>query len=804
MLRNYIQVALRNMIKQRAFTAINILGLALGMAATIMILLFVKDELSFDRYHENSDRIFRVSRAWYNQDGEVSLHLGQVAPPFGPLLINDFEGIIEKQVRFLQNGALLTYEESTIQENRMFFAEENVFEIFSWELIKGDPETALVEPNSIVMTEETARKYFGDEDPIGKEVRYDNQFAMVVTGVAKEVPLNSHFKWDVLVSFQTVVEFFGQEYMETNYGSNNYPTFLLLKEGYDYQELQSQLGGFLDNHLMPASDGTMPQEYNKLTLWPITDIHLHSHLDSEIEANGDISYVYIYTTVAIFILIIACINFINLTTARSSKRAQEVGVRKAMGAQKGVLIRQFITESVVLSLFSLVLAIALVSLAIPMFNSFVSKDISLDLTGNLFNLSLIIGIALIVGVLAGSYPAFYLSSFKPAVILKGEGKKAGSKINLRSVLVVIQFTISIALIIGVGVVQDQIEYMRTKSLGFNHNDLIILDANDDIYNRFGDLKNQFEREDGIIQVSLSSRVPSGRLLDSQGTTAEVDGEMKDIPFRVADVHTDFGFLENLEVEFAAGRNFNPELASDSMQSFVLNEAAVRAIGWQSNEEAIDKRFQYGGRDGQVIGVVKDFHFESLHQEIAPIVFLISNGRTNNVVIRYDPRKEEKVMSYLNEQWSYLAPGVPFTFSKLDEAFDNQYDNEEDLATIIQFFSVLAIIVAALGLFGLSSFVAEQRIKEIGVRKVLGASVPQILGLLTRGFTVLVVIACILATPLIYFLMEGWLGNFAYSGGISIVPFITSIVIALMVAWITISFQTFKAARSNPVDALRYE
>ena len=804
MLRNYILVAIRNMLRQRAFTAINILGLALGMAATIIILLFVKDELSYDRYHENHERIFRVTRAWFNDDGEVSLHLGHVAPPFGTLLINDYEGIIEKKVRFLQNGALLTYQETTIQENRMFFAEEDVFEMFSWPLLKGDPKTALVEPNAMVMTEETARKYFGDEDPIGKQVLYDNQFEMVVTGVAKEVPANSHFQWDILVSFQTVVNFFGEEFMMTNFGSNNYSTFLLLQEGYDYRDLQAQLGDFLDKHQQPTSTGRMPHEYNKLTLWPLADIHLHSNLDSEIEANSDISYVYIYTTVAIFILVIACINFINLTTARSSKRAQEVGVRKAMGAQRGILIRQFITESVVVSVFSLVLAVLIVYLALPQFNTFVSKEISLDLTGNLFTASLLIGIALIVGVLAGSYPAFFLSSFQPAMILKGEGKRAGSKINLRSVLVVAQFTISVALIIGVGIVQNQIDYMRTKSLGFNQSNLIILDANDEIYNRFADIKARLENQDGIQMASLSSRVPSGRLLDSQGTTAEVDGEMKQIPFRVADVHTDFSFLKNLEVEFVAGRDFDPEIASDSMEAFIINEAAVEAIGWTSSEEAIDKRFQYGRRDGRIIGVVEDFHFESLHQQIAPIVFVISSGRRNSVVVRYDIEKEESVLAYLNEQWSFLIPGAPFDYYLLDQAFDGQYDNEEDLATIIQFFSILAIIVAALGLFGLSSFVAEQRIKEIGIRKVMGASVPQILGLLTRGFTVLVVISCVLAAPLIYFMMDGWLQNFAYSGGITAGPFVIATFFALLVAWITVSFQTIKAARANPVESLRYE
>ncbi len=774
------------------------------MAATIFILLFVNDELSFDKYHENSDRIVRVTRAWVNEDGETSLHLGNVAPPFGPLLINDFEKEVLHAVRFLGDNPLITYNDRKIEEQRVFLVDGDVFEVFSWEFIKGDPATALIEPNSIVMTETTAKKYFGDEDPLGKMVNYDNLTEMKVTGIAKDVPLNSHFKWDILASLSTYEAMVGIDQLMQNFGSNNYTTYLLLPDGYNYEKLQSQLPDFLDRHLQTTSSGVKPHQYNYLTLWPLTSIHLNSHLDSEVEANGDIAYVYIYTIIALFILVIACINFMNLSTARSSKRAQEVGLRKVMGAHKSVLVRQFMAESVLFAIFGMVLAILLVYLLLPTFNDFIDKGLVLSFSKDAFALILVGGITLITGIAAGSYPAFYLASFKPASILKGKGKVAGSRFNMRSVLVLIQFSISIALIVGVGIVQQQLNYMRNKSLGFNKDRMIVLPINQEIYNNYAAIKQRFESQPGIENVSLSSRIPSGRLLDSQGTTAEVDGEMKQISFRVADVHVDHGFLENFGMSFVEGRNFDFERASDSTEAFVINEAAVRAIGWKTSEDAIDKKFNYGNRQGRIIGVVKDFHFESLHQEIAPIVFLVSSGRARSIAIRIIEGDEKEVMAYLQDQWSFLRPGFPFTSYFVGDRFDQLYSNEDKLSIVVKVFSFLAIFIAAMGLFALSSFVTEQRLKEIGVRKVLGASVGQVVVLLTKSTTWLVLISFAVAAPISYLIMEGWLENFAYHESIHWMPFAVSLAFSLLIAWITISFQTVKASLMNPVDTLRYE
>ena len=505
------------MLGQKAYSFINIAGLATGMAACILILLFIHDELSYDKYHEKSDQIVRVSRAWKNIDGETSLHLGHVAPPFAPLLKNDFDGIVLNAVRFLNYTALIGYREKKIQEREFYFVDHDVFDVFSWKMIQGDAKTALKAPNSLVITQSIAKKYFGDEDPIGKVLNFENHQAdMKVTGVMENIPGNSHFSVDFLCSFKTLEDFFGLENLMSNWGSNNYSTYLLLPEGYNYMELQARLGGFLDTHLSMGSDGTKPSEYNELTLWPITDIHLHSHLDSEIGENGDITYIYIFTIIALLTLTIACINFMNLSTARSVKRGKEVGLRKVMGAFRTTIIRQFLMESILFAVISLALAVVIVHLMLPWFNNFVQKELSLIQNNSLFIFYLLLGITLFVGFLAGSYPALFLSKFQPINILKGPRKPNRNGFNLRSVLVVIQFCISTGLIISVGLIQEQLQYMRTKPLGFNKDNVLVLPVSEEIYNQYESVKARLLQQPGINSVTITTRVPSGRLLDSGG------------------------------------------------------------------------------------------------------------------------------------------------------------------------------------------------------------------------------------------------------------------------------------------------
>ncbi|MDW7690246.1 FtsX-like permease family protein [Flammeovirgaceae bacterium SG7u.111] len=803
MLKNYFKVALRGMMSQKVFTFINISGLATGIAACLLILLFVKDEMSYDRYHKNADNIYRVSREWFGQDGKTSLHLGHLAPPFKPLLLNDFEGTILEGVRLLSDGPLITYGEKKIVEEHTFFAEASIFNIFSYEMVKGNPETALSEPNSLVMTESTAQKYFGDEEPIGKMVNYDNLTEMKVTGIIKDVPQNSHFHFDILASFSTVENFFGEEEMMTNFGSNNYSTFLLLPEGYNPDDLESQFPSFLNNHLQTTSNGIKPEQYNKFHLMPLTDIHLHSHLDSEIEANGDIAYIYIYSVVALFILLIAAINFMNLSTARSVKRSKEVGVRKVMGANKLTLIRQFLVESIIVTFLAVILAMVIVTFAMPYFNDFAQKAIDLHLNDPFIWFTLA-GVTILVGLMAGSYPAFVLSSFRPIAVLKALPQSGKKGAGLRSALVVLQFTISIALIVGVAIVHQQLDFVKTKSLGFDEANILSLPSSDEIGEQFDMIKEQLEAHPGIVSVSNSSRVPSGRLLDSQGTTAEVGGEMVVINSRIADIHVGHDFFKTYGMEITEGRGFNKEIASDSLDAFVLNESAVNAIGWENPEEAINKKITYGGRTGYLAGIVKDFHFENLRQPIVPIIFLVSPRRNRNVSIKFVPEKRDEVVAMLQEKWSYLRPGHPFDYQVISDRFDQQYGDEERLSELITLFSGLAIIIACLGLFGLASFTAEQRTKEIGIRKVLGASVGQVFMLLIKGIVALVGISLVLASPIAYYFMDQWLGEFAYSTSINLWAFVIAGVVALLIAISTVGYQALKAAIANPVKSLRSE
>lgn len=815
MIKNYIKIALRNLRKNPGYSFINIFGLALGMGITILILLYVQHELSYDKYHENSDRIVRASRTWFNQDGEVSLHLGHAAPPFGPLLEQDFEGTIEKMVRFLETSPLLRYEENAFVEDRFFFSDPEVFEMFSWEMIEGDPSTALTYPDGIVLTESMAQKYFGDEDPMGKTIEAEiggTQLQFQVRGIVENIPENSHFQFDLLASMEPVVQFYGgQEAFMQNYGSNNFATYLLLPEGYEYEQLQEQIPAFIDRHLSSedhalGNDGeeVRPSDGTMLFLQPLTDIHLHSNLDSEIEANSRIEYVYIYGAIALFILIIACINFMNLSTARSVKRAVEVGLRKVVGANRSSLIRQFIGESVVMALLSLIFAILLVELMLPMVNDFINLNLELNLLQNLTQLLWLFAIVFFVGLVAGSYPAFFLSGFQPATVLKGSFKAGKVHERFRSVLVVTQFAISIALISCMIVVYTQLDFMRTKDLGFDKENVAVLPVSQQITSNYENIRERLLGHPGILNVSVASRVPSGRLLDSQDTQAEVNGTLQDIDFRIADIHVSHNYLETFDINVIAGRNFDIELASDSTEAFILNESAVETIGWTSPEESLDKEFHYGGRRGRVIGIVNDFNFESLHQSIAPIVFLIPDDRINSVAVKIRDNSREEVLSFLEEQWATLRPGYPFTYFFVQDNFDQQYNSEERLGTLFGFFSLIAIIIAALGLFGLASFTAQQRIKEIGIRKVLGATVSQIVWLLSTRFTLLVILAIAIATPIAWYAMDQWLDGFAYQIDMPVWSFIIAGGSAIVIAWLTISYQSVRAAIVNPVNSLRSE
>lgn len=801
MLRNYLKTTFRNLKRQKTQSTINILGLAIGLMCCILILLFVRDELSFDKFHENHDRIYRVTRCWLNEDGAVSLHLAFVAPPIGPLLKNDFPEI-EHAVRIIGTGGLLvSHGDTYFEEDLFFFAEEDVFDLFSFNMIKGDPSTALTDPLTVVITEEMAHKYFGSEDPIGSTMRVEagGQAAdLKVTGVITSLPHNSHFHVDFLGSFKTYEAIVGDDELQS-WRSNNYATYLLIQENYDIDLLKQQLNPFIDRHLDEGRS-----QRTQLVLQPLTAIHLHSHLDSEIEPNSDITYVYIFSVIAFFVLMIAAINFMNLSTARSSHRAKEVGLRKVVGANRSQLIKQFLSESLLTSFAGLAVSLILVKLFLPRFNQFIDRELVLNLSENMALPAALIVVAVFVGIVSGLYPAVFLSSFKPALVLKGTKEQRRRKLSLRTVLVVFQFAISIVLIICVGVVTSQLEYIRNKDLGFDKDQVVILPSNPRISSQLESVKTQLFENQNIISVSAAKRVPSGRLLDSSGARVIRGEKSGTIDFMIALLRVDHDYIPTFGMELAAGRNFSKEMPTDTTNAFILNETASREIGWSSPQDAIGREFGYGLQEGQIIGVVKDFHFESIHHTIAPIVMVLSSHSLNQVAVRISPNDIPGTMAFLQRKWQEFRPNYPFSYYFVDERFDQQYRSENKLLQLFGYFAFLAIFIACLGLFGLALFTAEQSIKEIGIRKVLGASVSSIVFLFSKEFSKWVLLANIIGWPVAYFAMMKWLANFAYRTSLNVWTFLLAGALALFIAILTVSYHSLKAAVADPVKALRYE
>jgi putative ABC transport system permease protein len=797
LLKNYLKVAFRNLVRHKAFSFINLLGLSIGMACCILILLYVRSELSYDRGHANADRIWRVTREWLNEDGVSNLHLGHVAPPIGPLLAGDFSDIRE-MVRIQSSGSMLvSYLDRHFLEERVIFADDNIFKVFTFPLLKGDPDTALKNPYTVVITERTAKKYFGDADPVGKTLRFNQRLDATVTGIVTEAPPNSHFHFDLIGSLNTLKEIYGRREFE-NWGSNNYATYLLMPPGYPIERLQAQFPSFLDRHLR-----TDAHKRNRLHLQRLTDIHLRSHLDSEIEANSDIAYVYIFSAIALFILLIACVNFMNLSTARSSIRAREVGLRKVVGADRGQLIRQFIGESLLLAFMALALSLILVFIARPAFSVFVARDLSLNFVRSPELLAGLVGIALVVGVAAGSYPAFLLSSLRPVSVLKGSKGSASHGAGFRTVLVVSQFAISIILIVCVGVVSKQLQYTRNKRLGFDKERIVVLAMDEAMRGRYDAIRERLLAYPGIIDAAGSRRVPSGRLLDSSEARIISGASSQPVNFRVAFVCADYAFIDTYRMEMAAGRNFSRDYSTDAKEAFILNETAVRALSW-TPEQAVGKAFVYSKRQGKVIGVVKDFHFESLHQEISPLVLFIQPSDYRQISVRIRPDGIPATLEFLRQRWAEWRPNFPFEYSFIDERFGDLYRSEEKLGKVFSGFSLLAVLIASLGLYGLASFSAEKRTKEISIRKVLGATVPGLVFMMSRDFTKWVLAANLIAWPVAYYAMRQWLQGFAYRVSPGIGQFLLAGLAAFLIALLTVSFQAAKASLSNPVDALRFE
>jgi len=806
-------LALRNLLKYKSFSFINLFGLTVGLSCCLLIGIYIANELSFDRYHAKADRIWRVSREFRNKDGTMQLHLGHLAPPFGPLLKNEFS-VVEEATRMLQTNASLRKGDQLFLEEEFFFVEPAAFRMFDIPLVQGSA-ASMEEPYTMLLSETSAERIFGKEDPVNKVLRVNDLADMKVTGVFKDFPYNSHFHPDFIASFATMrdTNIYGQQQLETNWGNNSFSTFLLLPEGYEASKLEAQFPAFLDKVMAGVYSGNgmlKPSAMTSLHLMPLTDIHLKSHLDSEMEENGDIKRVYIFAAIALFVLLIACVNYMNLSTARSATRAKEIGIRKVVGAYRWEIVGQFLSEAVLLSLTAVVLACALTFLMLPAVNKLLGQELSVSYSQLGAFAAAAGALALATGLLAGAYPAFFLSGLKPLKMIRGNatGEQSGGGISLRKILVVSQFSISLILIIATLVVFNQLKFMQSKSLGLNKDQVVTLNFYNPLSQKYDAFYNELVSNPTIKNATRSSRLPSGRLLDSFGSASlQMNGDtLEPTSVDLKMVTIDHRFFPIYDIGMAAGRNYESDQGVDRRSSFILNEAAIRNLRIPSSEEAIGKRINYGNRDAQIVGVVKDFNFESLHQDILPMIFFIPSDSTffSYISIKIDGTRTSEALAHIQATWQKFLPEFPYDYSFLDEQYGQLYEAEQRQGRVFIAFALIAIVVACLGLFGLASFTVERRHKEIGIRKVLGASVAGITALLAKDFLKLVFVSIIIASPVAYWVMGKWLDDFAYRIKIGWWMFVLAGVLALAIAFLTVSFQSVKAALMNPVRSLRSE
>lgn len=801
MFKNYLKITIRNLIRNKMYSFLNIAGLAIGIACCILILLYVQDELSFDRFHEKADRIYRINTHF--EIPERKMHFATTAHIQGPMLKEEFPEV-ENYVTFNQYGSrkIIRYKDTTFYEEKFLYASHSLFDVFSFKLIKGSPEDALVKPNSVIITEEMAEKYFGSEDPIGKSLRVNVDSLFAVTGVLENIPRTSHFRPDFIASFITLKLEPSGNIAADMVNNIDYFTFLLLREGADYKEFEQKLVPYIDKHLSGLLKILSGKSW--LEVQPLTEIYLHSEVDAEMERTSDLSYVYLFSGIGIFIILLACLNFMNLSTARSANRAKEVGLRKVVGAQRGQLIKQFLGESMILTGIALVLAILLVTLTMPLFRNISAKDLTMDYLTNPVLLAGFFVLFLVVGLIGGSYPAFYLSAFRPVEVLQGKLRKSAKKSILRIVLVSFQFTVSIVLIIGTLIVQKQLNYVRSSNLGYDKDHVIAVRMrNAETRKKYEAIKNELMRHPDIVNVSASSNLPLGQTGYSAHHVAGKPADEVTMFFVQA---MDQEFIDTYKMKIVQGRNFSKEYPTDPEEAVIINEAALRKLGWHDDplDKEIERFMSITERRGyQVIGVVQDYHFQSLHEEIQPLI-IYNTPPFSRLSVRIRPENVQETIGFLESKWTEFDSQYPFEYVFVDEEYDALYRAEERMGKLFGYFTALAILIGCLGLFGLASFTAEQRTKEIGIRKALGASVSGLILLMVREFTKWVLLAVVIAWPVGYIVMRSWLQNFYYRTGMGLSLFLLAALLALVISVLTVGYQAVKAALANPIESLRYE
>jgi putative ABC transport system permease protein len=810
MRKNYFKLAYRNLMRNKFTSFIHLFGLTVGMSCCLLITAYILTELSYDRYNKNADRIYRVTRSFNSIDGAVTINLCTIAPPFAPNLANDFPDI-QQITQLLDNGRTgLRYHEKLFSENHVYYADEHLFDLFTVDVLRGNPKTALTAPFTMMLTEEIAKKYFGNEDPINKTVRYNNHYDFKVSGIFKAFPKNAHLHPEVLLSFNTLRDsaVYGVQNLRTDWGNNSFFTYLLLPENYPVNNMTARFPAFLDKYVdRTGMNGVNPSQLSKLGLQKLTDIHLRSHTDSEAEQNGDINRIYILSAIALFILLIACINYMNLSTARSTLRAAEIGIRKVIGAKRMELIFQFLSESVMLCLVAILFSLLLSTAAMPLLNKISGEEGSLSILLQWQILVPLLTAPLVIGIIAGIYPALFMSSFQPIKTLKGLFRAGGGSSSFRKVLVVGQFGISIVLIIATAIVFQQLHYMQQKSLGYDKDQVLLMPYGNDVSKQFNTFRTELLRNSAFRNLSRSSRIPTGRLLDELGVSGQVGDSVRLLTnISVKYVGVDYDFIPTYGIKLLAGRNFSRDYSTDTA-AYVLNASAVHVLGWKNPEDAVGRDFTYGGTKGHIIGVVNDFIFESMHQQILPMVLVMfppAQEFYTNISIKIGGSDSHAALSYLENTWRKLFPEAPFQFSFLDEHFDNLYQSEQKQGTIFFIFAGIAIFIACLGLLGLSSFTIFQRVKEIGIRKVLGASTSGIVMLLSTDFLKLVAISAVIAFPVAWYAMNSWLNDFAFRINIQWWVFVLAGMLAIVIALGTVGFQAIKVAKSNVVNSLRGE
>jgi putative ABC transport system permease protein len=807
MIRNYIKTAFRSLFKNKGFTAINVLGLALGLATCLLIVFYVFDELSYDKYNKNLYRIYRVNTDVKFGGNEKSY---AVAPaPTAGALLNDFPEI-EQAVRLRNKGGNKVKKgNQNIEEDMMVYADPSIFSVFTLPMLSGDPATALKQPHSVVITEDKALKYFNRTNVVGQILTFNDTAQYKITGVIKNIPKQSHFNFDFFIAMNGLAES-----TEDMWFNNNFNTYLLLRPGTNEAKLNAKLNEFMRKHAGPQLQSILhlnfdafeqSGNYYRINLTPLKDIHLKSNREAELSASGNIQYIYIFFAIAVFILLIACVNFMNLSTARSSNRAREVGVRKVLGSPRKYLIAQFLTESIIVTLAGAVIAVFAAYAVLPLFNQLSGKE--LVVTGHLllYVLPALLVLVIIIGCLAGSYPALFLSGFQPIDVLKGKlatGFKGG---RLRSFLVVFQFAISIFLIIGTLVIYNQLKYIQNKDLGYNRDHVLIVENVWSLGNEAKTFKQQIKQLAGVQNATLTGALPTENYGNSNSLfkTPVADQKNAILP-QLWTVDNDY--IPTLGIKMVLGRNFSADMLTDS-SAVIINETAAKMLAFSN---PIDQKL-YKPMDRQlknlkqlhIIGVMKDFNFKSLRDNITPMVFQLNEDR-GALSIRLNSSNIPALLAQVKSKWSALSPNQQFSYSFMDDDFDSIYRSEQRIWKIFIIFTSLAIIIACLGLFGLAAYATEQRTKEIGIRKVLGAGVSTIVGMLSKDFVKLVCIAILIASPLAWVAMHKWLQGFAYRQSISWWIIALAGLGAVLIAFITVSFQAIKAALTNPVKSLKSE